>query len=804
MRGVAKLLVLGAVLCALVSAVEKIPVSLKGDNLLYQDDKITASGNARLAYNEYVITAEHIVVDTQTNQIEGRGQVRIAQADTLVEAGYFWYDLNSEQLKIQNVDTTFAPDFSASKVFVSFYTGANYAPTGLLTQDKWSGHGVSFTTCDLDSPHSWFSASEFLYYPDDRVAAYHLTAHFWFSPLPVLYTPYYVFYTGPRRVVFTFPKVGANEVEGRFLKTETLYFLDEFNEGGVYWDMMSAKGNGSGFWHRYNPGNPGYFSFYQVAEQDTRPQLRRSYALRWQQQLTLSAYDRLDLEHRYRKMYLLPQGYDDSLNDTLRYRYEHGADRLAAEYSFSEDYQARREAQKFQSSSTLGANANRISWQKDFRQSDGYRYEALNLDEAYQLSPEWRYHINPVYYRTKTALNEAYEQRMDVYTDLQLNPREKKYFDNIKIEANYYYDLDGDGVTADALTAEFVEKAPELTVKALRYDVLGQDEASAWFSIDSSYSSGWLREAHYFGKINGRDRRRFFETAKYTANYNFYKTYRPGWASLTLAKSYNQAAYATQDQHYQISDRPYINTDWWGFFRNKLEYEHTQSEGGSPFFYDDPSQYRTNRGRHTSGLYYRKFFEFTATAGKDFENLLYDDDLYNLRLDPLQNGEIKFNLSTGQSRYTYLYRDLVGGVQISRGRSAYRFNYTKDINRNFDDNAYAGKLKTASSELDFYWGQPYEQMNVWNFWLSEWHFLLSNTYDFNTEYYNLNTFAFGKDLHCWYMRYHFTPARKEWYVVFTLKAFPQQEFKLTGNEDNEFNFDAFSDTLRATDVRRYD
>ncbi|MDR2431364.1 MAG: hypothetical protein LBD99_03820 [Candidatus Margulisbacteria bacterium] len=802
---------MGALFCALAAA-EQVPVSIKGDSLTYQDDRIIASGNARLIYNDFEITAAHIAIDTQTNQVEGFGQVVVAQAGNLAEAEYFLYDINDERIQISDVNTALTPDFSASRVFVNFYRGRNYAPTGALAADRWGGHGIRLTTCDLADPHCWVAAKEFLYYPDDRIVAYHLTAHFWFSPLPVFYTPYYVFYTGARRIVFTFPKIGSNTVEGQFIKTETLYFIDELNEGGVYWDMMSIKGNGAGFWHRYNLGEPGYFSFYRVDEQDTRPELaetRKSYAVRWQQKISFSAYSSVSLEHNYRKMYLLPQGYDDTMSDRLNYQYQNGAERLGAEYSFREDYQSQRETQGFQSTSVLGANTNRTSWQKEFRQDGGYRYEALNIDDSYNLGQEWRYHINPVYYRTKTQDDENYEQRLDLAADLQLTPVEKKYFENLKIEAKYYYDLDGDTVTTDANSAEFVEKAPEVTLRALRFDALGADEASAWFSVDSSYTYGFIRESRYFGLISGVPRRRFFETAKYTANYNFYKTFRPSWAAITLVKSYNQAGYDTGDQHYQISDRPYINTDWWGFFRNKLEYEHTQGEGGSPFFYDDPAQYRTNRGRHTAGLYYRNFYEFTAAAGKDFETNIYDDDLYNLRIDPLGNGEIKFNFSTGQSRYTYLYRDLVGGVQVNKGRSAYRFNYTKDINHNYwledgEPNQYAGKLKTASSELDFYLGRPYEQMDSWNFWLSEWHFLIKNTYDFNTQYYNLNAFALGKDLHCWYMRYNFTPARKEWYVVFTLKAFPAQDFKLSGNEDNEFNFDAFSDTLKATDVRRYE
>lgn len=109
-----------------------------------------------------------------------------------------------------------------------------------------------------------------------------MTAHFWMSPLPLFYTPYYVFYTGKRKVVFTFPKIGSNTVEGNFVKTETKYFIDENTEGSIFVDAMSIKGNGKGWLHKYDLGYPGSFYVYQVREEDTYPK-RTSSVVNWSQ-----------------------------------------------------------------------------------------------------------------------------------------------------------------------------------------------------------------------------------------------------------------------------------------------------------------------------------------------------------------------------------------------------------------------------------------------------------------------------------------------------------------------------------------
>jgi len=48
------------------------------------------------------------------------------------------------------------------------------------------------------------------------------------------------------------------------------------------------------------------------------------------------------------------------------------------------------------------------------------------------------------------------------------------------------------------------------------------------------------------------------------------------------------------------------------------------------------------------------------------------------------------------------------------------------------------------------------------------------------------------------------PVRKEWYIVFTLKAFPGQPFTMSGNEDKDFGFEAFSEQLNSNPVKRYE
>lgn len=382
-------------------------------------------------------------------------------------------------------------------------------------------------------------------------------------------------------------------------------------------------------------------------------------------------------------MYLLPSGYDDKIEDSLKYDYSVGKDKIALDYLTRQDYIARAENQKLSSFWVYDAHNETIFWQKDYRVSDRYRSEALNLDHQVALSDEWRYRVNPVYSRM-SRYSQAFDERFDLGMDLDLTPKEKQYYQSMNVHYNVFIDPDSDRVTADDLTNEFVERLPEVTVRGVRANIGSPTENEAYFSIDSTYTTGLIREAKYFPAYN---KRRVFATEKFSADYSFFKTYDLGLASVTLMRNYKQTGYQTQDAHYLLSDRPKLTADWFGFVRNELTYEDTRGEGNSPFFYDDPRISTIKRGNHALTFYQRRQWSATISQAKDYINTLFDDYLYTANLDPWENGALRFRATSGKNHYTNIYRDMVAGLTINPfPRQYYRLNYTKDINNNHEDN----------------------------------------------------------------------------------------------------------------------
>ncbi len=800
MRGVFGGLVSFFLLLSFIFAVEELPVSIRGDHLSYQGALISASGNASILYDSYELRAEQITIDTDNNLIHGVGQVMIYQGTSSLAGEEFTFNINNDQFELNGISSSFKPALARQDIFIDIKTVKNY-PGGAENADILAGQRSRLTTCDLEQPHYWVSAREFIYYPRKKVVAYHPTLHFWFSPIPLGYLPYYVFYTDQRRVILKPPIIGGNSTEGNFIKTETLYFIDQDNEGSVFIDAMSIKGNGKGFLHKYNYGNPGSIYYYDVLEQDTKPK-RNATIIKFQQEYSPSIHSKFLLNHNYRKTYLLPTGYDDRLEDRLSYTYSDGRDQANFNYGFLDNYQADYEKQTFNGSGRSEKNDTVISWQKDYNRKTTARSEALNINNTYRFNNEWTYNVNPVYKSKQTAVNAA-DERLDLSMDLTLTPEEKKTFESMQIHYNWYIDTDSDRVTVDTLRDEFVEKVPEVTLKAHRLAILPITGNIALLQLDPVFKTAFIRESKYFASYNAR---RFFETEKYTADLKFWQELhsRPLSTTFRLERTYTQVGYGTGDSNYLLSDKPAARTDLFGFLRNSLEYEDTRGEGNSPFFFDAVETFANRTGTHKVALYHRKKFEALLTMSKDLNDYTYKDDLYNLFWDPRENRTIRFDLSSGKSRYSGLYRDLVAGFYLKpQEKTAFRFNMIKDINNNHEENLYAGKLKSAASEVNVALGKTYEELGFWNFWQTEWNFIIKNQYDFTTEYFNLVSFGLAKDLHCWKMRYNFTPVRKEWYIVFTLKAFPQEPLNVGGNEDTNVGFHAFEETVNATEVTRY-
>lgn len=123
-------LVLGLIVVSCLFATEKLPVSIKGDALVYSDDLITASGNAELAYGEYTMLAEALEINTKTNLITGLGQARVARLGGETLTGKrFEYDINAEQLTMYDLDTRLQPGLAKEEILMRLDIAKNLRVT---------------------------------------------------------------------------------------------------------------------------------------------------------------------------------------------------------------------------------------------------------------------------------------------------------------------------------------------------------------------------------------------------------------------------------------------------------------------------------------------------------------------------------------------------------------------------------------------------------------------------------------------------------------------------------------------------
>ncbi len=99
----------------------------------------------------------------------------------------------------------------------------------------------------------------------------------------------------------------------------------------------------------------------------------------------------------------------------------------------------------------------------------------------------------------------------------------------------------------------------------------------------------------------------------------------------------------------------------------------------------------------------------------------------------------------------------------------------------------SGQLKSGSNLMDLEIADKRE-------WQNHWHFKLGHVYNPAKQEFKLVDLMVVKDLHCWEVKYTYSDYRKEFSVVFTLKALPGEPLGYVGGRG--FYFDSFEKALK--------
>ncbi len=232
------------------------PIILNQANRVFLDDKsgnLRARGNVQITWGKQKLAAPRIDYSTKTGDLIARGGAKLTR-----EGG--------EKIQGENIQwnrlTGEARVNEASGQLEPWFLDAPLVEGNMDTSFRmYSG---SLTTCNLKTPHYYFQASKFYFYPGDSLIGYNVV--FWVSGVPVFYLPWVMIDLKHR---FSRWEVhpGYDSEEGFTLELNYHYLLprdDPPFTGTIYTDWRENEGNGQGFDVDYDKKNKeAYFYYFQ-------------------------------------------------------------------------------------------------------------------------------------------------------------------------------------------------------------------------------------------------------------------------------------------------------------------------------------------------------------------------------------------------------------------------------------------------------------------------------------------------------------------------------------------------------------
>jgi len=709
-----------------------IPVTIKAERLKFSQEtgKVYASGSVEASFEGAVLMSDSLEIDVNESLATAEGSVIIRRGEYEAGGSAMEYHFDTDTAFVRNFRARVLPAGAKGEVFlrVSELKDSDEIKTG-------SQGGA--TTCDLDHPHHEILANSFYYKPNDKLVAYSATVYL--NEVPVMWLPVYIYDLARRRVSLLMPVFGRNNVEGDFVKTELSYFADDSAWGSMYFDFMSKKGTGYGIDHKYilDGRNSGSLYLYHVREIDID---YPAFAAKLDHEVALEK-GKLKLGYDFRDIYLVPSGRMDQTRFQTDLSWVEGGSR----YGFSLTTFNNRISglNDLDLRTSLNSGTSRAEYFYSLRNAlSGSKWQnisqGLYLEDKYldgRLDSSLRVNL----YRSLTLEASQYDDRLEPLVNLTY----RGDFYTARLSANYFIDIDRDSYPDD-YRAEYVERMPDVTLALNPQDAAG-------FALRPEISWGRFHESKY---ISATDTQRHFMADRYRTSLGVDRTFELGLGSrFGLNLGAEQFMYDTGDQRYTKKENYSLNTELGGWYSNSLRYERGVGEGNSPFFFDSTG-FNYNSIRDTMVFYQGTRQRFTLDGGYNYVTNKYFDLLMSYNLRP--NDSLNLNMSSGYDLETGQWRDLVSAVGFMLLPALKNnLSHTYDLR--------SGKTRYATNLLEF---------GIGDSWQSRWDFKIGHSYDVARDAIIMQEASVVKDLHCWETKFTWSEFRREYRVVFTLKAFP--------------------------------
>ena len=206
------ILIIFLIICVLEAAAQvpqrstELPIILKAEHQEFTEDKVIASVNVEISWEEYRVYADYMEYNLKTKEIMAKGRVTMISRETVLSGEKLQFNLKDRTGVLYDVYGQVPPS-------VTYKTDKlTQVDNDTLTFDK-----INFTSCNQLVPRWKFSCSRGKIKKEKYIAMNHVV--FKIKKIPVFYVPYlrYPLNDSGRATGFLFPGIGRSNLRGFFL-----------------------------------------------------------------------------------------------------------------------------------------------------------------------------------------------------------------------------------------------------------------------------------------------------------------------------------------------------------------------------------------------------------------------------------------------------------------------------------------------------------------------------------------------------------------------------------------------------------
>lgn len=235
-----------------VSGEDRLNVRGESMRVVGEENIMVLEGDVFLQYGDLIVHADYIEFQIEEMIFVARGNVRLQERGQFLECEELTYRLDENVSIFVEAKARFYDEEKDQDLFF-------FSPYMEGDGEKFHVIGGSVTPCELDKPHIFFRAEDVEIYPGDYLVATNVV--FWElgGLLPLFYWP--VLYLSLEEDQDIVPSFGYSQQRGFFMKLAYHYF-DVEGRGIFYLDYYSITGLGTGIRHYYLDNDQGEGSFY--------------------------------------------------------------------------------------------------------------------------------------------------------------------------------------------------------------------------------------------------------------------------------------------------------------------------------------------------------------------------------------------------------------------------------------------------------------------------------------------------------------------------------------------------------------